>query len=86
MFAALHVRLCQTICTTRTFALLHLQSTAALPFGTIVIMILIWTLVTIPLTVFGGIAGKNNRSAWAPYSKGLCLGDDGTGQGAAGMS
>ncbi|KAG2449123.1 hypothetical protein HYH02_005871 [Chlamydomonas schloesseri] len=38
------------------------RSTAALPFGTIVIMILIWVLVTIPLTVFGGIAGKNNRA------------------------
>lgn len=37
------------------------QSTAALPFGTIVIIIIIWALVTIPLTVFGGIAGKNNR-------------------------
>lgn len=38
------------------------RSTAALPFGTIVIIIIIWSLVTIPLTVFGGIAGKNNRS------------------------
>ena len=37
------------------------QSTAALPFGTIVIVTVIWGLVTIPLTVFGGIAGKNNR-------------------------
>lgn len=38
------------------------RSTAALPFGTIVVVIFIWSLVTIPLTVFGGIAGKNNRS------------------------
>lgn len=38
------------------------RSTAALPFGTIVIMVLIWTLITIPLTVFGGIAGKNNKA------------------------
>mmetsp|Transcript_15064 Transcript_15064/g.40711 ORF Transcript_15064/g.40711 Transcript_15064/m.40711 type:complete len:621 (+) Transcript_15064:197-2059(+) len=38
------------------------RSTAALPFGTIVIVIIIWGLVTIPLTVFGGIAGKNNRA------------------------
>jgi hypothetical protein len=37
------------------------QSTAALPFGTIVVILIIWGLVTIPLTVFGGIAGKNNR-------------------------
>ena len=38
------------------------QSTAALPFGTIVVIILIWCAITIPLTVFGGIAGKNNKS------------------------
>ncbi|GIL73933.1 hypothetical protein Vretimale_5121 [Volvox reticuliferus] len=38
------------------------RSTAALPFGTIVIMCLIWCIVAIPLTVFGGIAGKNNRA------------------------
>ena len=37
------------------------QSTAALPFGTIVVILVIWSLVTIPLTVFGGIAGKNAR-------------------------
>lgn len=35
------------------------RSTAALPFGTIVIMTIIWALVTFPLTVLGGIAGKN---------------------------
>ena len=39
-----------------------IQSTAALPFGTIVIIILIWCAITIPLTVFGGIAGKNNKA------------------------
>eukprot|EP00197_Chlamydomonas_leiostraca_P002553 CAMPEP_0202857270 /NCGR_PEP_ID=MMETSP1391-20130828/278_1 /ASSEMBLY_ACC=CAM_ASM_000867 /TAXON_ID=1034604 /ORGANISM="Chlamydomonas leiostraca, Strain SAG 11-49" /LENGTH=606 /DNA_ID=CAMNT_0049536053 /DNA_START=73 /DNA_END=1893 /DNA_ORIENTATION=+ len=38
------------------------RSTAALPFGTIVVILIIWGLVTIPLTVFGGIAGKNNRA------------------------
>lgn len=38
------------------------RSTAALPFGTIVVIAIIWCLVTIPLTVFGGIAGKNNRA------------------------
>ena len=38
------------------------QSTAALPFGTIVIIIVIWSLVTIPLTVAGGIAGKNSKA------------------------
>lgn len=38
------------------------RSTAALPFGTIVVILVIWGLVTIPLTVFGGIAGKNTRA------------------------
>ena len=35
-----------------------LQSTAALPFGTIVIILVIWALVTIPLTVLGRHRGQ----------------------------
>eukprot|EP00270_Netrium_digitus_P006730 TRINITY_DN1940_c0_g1_i2.p1 TRINITY_DN1940_c0_g1~~TRINITY_DN1940_c0_g1_i2.p1 ORF type:complete len:647 (-),score=171.95 TRINITY_DN1940_c0_g1_i2:358-2208(-) len=38
------------------------RSSQALPFGTIVIVIVIWALVTFPLTVVGSIAGKKNRS------------------------
>mmetsp|Transcript_8620 Transcript_8620/g.14878 ORF Transcript_8620/g.14878 Transcript_8620/m.14878 type:complete len:589 (-) Transcript_8620:493-2259(-) len=38
---------------------LSYDSTAALPFGTIFLMLLIWSLVAFPLTVVGGIAGKN---------------------------
>ena len=38
------------------------RSTAALPFGTIVIIILLWALITFPLTVMGGIAAKNSKS------------------------
>ena len=37
------------------------RTTAALPFGTICIIIVIWALVTFPLTVLGGIAGKNSK-------------------------
>ncbi|GIL57276.1 hypothetical protein Vafri_12531 [Volvox africanus] len=37
------------------------RSTAALPFGTIVIIILIWALITFPLTVLGGIGAKNSK-------------------------
>ena len=44
---------------------IHYRSTAALPFGTICIIILIWALVTIPLTVAGGIAGKNVKTEFA---------------------
>jgi Endomembrane protein 70 len=44
-----------------------LQSTAALPFGTIVIIMLIWSAITIPLTVFGGIAGKNHQVPLQPH-------------------
>ncbi|MEW5307798.1 MAG: hypothetical protein WDW36_010174 [Sanguina aurantia] len=36
-------------------------SMVALPFGTIVIIAVIWLLVTFPLTVLGGIAAKNGR-------------------------
>ena len=39
-----------------------MQSTAALPFGTIVIILAIWALITIPLTIAGGIVGKNTRT------------------------
>ncbi|KAL1197129.1 Transmembrane 9 superfamily member 4 [Cardamine amara subsp. amara] len=38
------------------------QATAALPFGTIVVIFLIWALVTSPLLILGGIAGKNRKS------------------------
>lgn len=38
------------------------RSTAALPFGTIVIIILLWALITFPLTVMGGIAAKNSKT------------------------
>ncbi|KAK7276189.1 hypothetical protein RIF29_17324 [Crotalaria pallida] len=50
-----------TFCFLNTVALAY-KSTAALPFGTIVVIFLIWTLVTSPLLVLGGIAGKNSRS------------------------
>ncbi|XP_054797311.1 transmembrane 9 superfamily member 2-like [Prosopis cineraria] len=50
-----------TFCFLNTVALAY-NSTAALPFGTIVVIFLIWTLVTTPLLVLGGIAGKNSRS------------------------
>eukprot|EP01025_Chloroclados_australasicus_P021661 TRINITY_DN2271_c0_g1_i1.p1 TRINITY_DN2271_c0_g1~~TRINITY_DN2271_c0_g1_i1.p1 ORF type:complete len:602 (-),score=61.60 TRINITY_DN2271_c0_g1_i1:553-2358(-) len=41
------------------FVAVAYHSTAALPFGTIVVVFFIWALVTIPLTIVGGIAGKN---------------------------
>ena len=34
----------------------------ALPFGTIVAIIAIWSLVTLPLMVLGGIVGKNSKT------------------------
>ncbi|KAI4299650.1 hypothetical protein L6164_033086 [Bauhinia variegata] len=37
------------------------NSTAALPSGTVVVIFLIWTLLTTPVLVLGGIAGKNSR-------------------------
>lgn len=49
-----------TFCFLNTVAIAY-NSTAALPFGTIVVILLIWTLVTSPLLVLGGIAGKNSK-------------------------
>lgn len=50
-----------TFCFLNTVAIAY-NSTAALPFGTIVVILLIWTLVTSPLLVLGGIAGKNSKA------------------------
>lgn len=51
-------------CFNNTVAWIY-RSTAALPIGTIIVILLIWGAVTIPLTVFGGIAGKNHHGAFA---------------------
>ncbi|KAK1575298.1 hypothetical protein Q3G72_004283 [Acer saccharum] len=50
-----------TFCFLNTVAIAY-NATAALPFGTIVVIFLIWTLVTSPLLVLGGIAGKNSKA------------------------
>lgn len=41
------------------------HSTAALPFGTICVIFVLWALITFPLTVVGGIAGKNKQVSHA---------------------
>ncbi|CAL9747613.1 unnamed protein product [Musa acuminata subsp. burmannicoides] len=38
------------------------SATAALPFGTILVILLIWALVTSPLLILGGVAGKNSKT------------------------
>ncbi|KAL3525059.1 hypothetical protein ACH5RR_013431 [Cinchona calisaya] len=50
-----------TFCFLNTVAIAY-SATAALPFGTIVVIFLIWALVTSPLLVLGGIAGKNSQT------------------------
>ncbi|GMN51445.1 hypothetical protein TIFTF001_020596 [Ficus carica] len=50
-----------TFCFLNTVAIAY-TATAALPFGTIVVIVLIWMLVTSPLLVLGGIAGKNSKA------------------------
>ncbi|XP_020273471.1 transmembrane 9 superfamily member 2-like [Asparagus officinalis] len=50
-----------TFCFLNTVAIAY-SATAALPFGTIVVILLIWTLVTSPLLVLGGVAGKNGKT------------------------
>ena len=46
-----------------TVALVY-NSTQALPFSTICIILLLWTLITFPLTVIGGIMGKNTKETF----------------------
>ncbi|KAL5995470.1 Cellular adhesion and filamentous growth protein [Asimina triloba] len=50
-----------TFCFLNTVAIAY-SATAALPFGTIVVIGLIWALVTLPLLILGGIAGKNSKA------------------------
>lgn len=50
-----------TFCFLNTVAIAY-NATAALPFGTIVVIFLIWALVTSPLLVLGGIYGKNSKA------------------------
>lgn len=47
-----------TFCFLNSVAIAY-NSTAALPFGTILVILLIWMLVTSPLLVLGGVLGKN---------------------------
>jgi hypothetical protein len=47
----------------------HYGSTAALPFGTIIIVLLIMLLAGFPLTVLGGIGGRHQAPEWAPPSR-----------------
>ena len=50
---------------------------AALPFGTILVIMFIWMLVTLPLTVIGGIVAQHAQSAPPPLGSAparlLCL-------------
>ena len=50
-------------CFLNTVAIAY-NSQAALPFGTIVVIMLIWALVTLPLTVLGGVVGRNSAKGW----------------------
>ncbi|KAL0905347.1 hypothetical protein M5K25_023759 [Dendrobium thyrsiflorum] len=49
-----------TFCFLNTVAIAY-NATAALPIGTILVILLIWMLVTSPLLVLGGVAGKNSK-------------------------
>ncbi|CAL5347320.1 unnamed protein product [Camellia sinensis] len=50
-----------TFCFLNTVVIFY-NATAALPFVTIVVIVFIWTFVTSPLLVLGGIAGKNSTA------------------------
>ncbi|WOK93208.1 hypothetical protein Cni_G01902 [Canna indica] len=56
-----------TFCFLNNVAIVY-SATAALPFGTILVILLICALVTYPLLVLGGIAGKNIKTEFqAPW-------------------
>ncbi|KAK4749086.1 hypothetical protein SAY87_026535 [Trapa incisa] len=50
-----------TFCFLNTVVILY-NVTAALPSGTILLVVLIWALVTSPLLVFGGISGMDSKA------------------------
>eukprot|EP00892_Ulva_mutabilis_P005551 jgi/Ulvmu1/3368/UM156_0025.1 len=54
-----------TFAVLNTIAIIY-RSTQALPFGTIVLIIFLWALVTFPLTVLGGIMAKNAKVSFDP--------------------
>eukprot|EP00744_Colponema_vietnamica_P011192 GILI01015742.1.p1 GENE.GILI01015742.1~~GILI01015742.1.p1 ORF type:complete len:585 (+),score=186.98 GILI01015742.1:31-1785(+) len=51
-----------------TVALIY-SSTAALPFSTILVILLTWALLTLPLTIAGGIFAKKHASVFEPVSR-----------------
>ncbi|CAL5354526.1 unnamed protein product [Camellia sinensis] len=53
--------LCLTFCFLNTVAITY-RATAALPLGTILVLLSIWVLVALPLLLLGGIAAKNSTS------------------------
>ncbi|CAK7327942.1 unnamed protein product [Dovyalis caffra] len=50
-----------TFCFLNTVAVAY-TAAAALPLGTIFVIVLIWTLVSYPLLILGGIVGKNSKA------------------------
>jgi hypothetical protein len=52
-----------TFCLLNTVAIAY-KATAALPFGTILLIVVLWIFVAFPLLVLGGIAGKNRKVAF----------------------
>ena len=48
---------------------LALQSSVALPFATVLVVILMWSLVTFPLTVFGAMRGRAAAAKYDPPCK-----------------
>ncbi|KAK9095601.1 hypothetical protein Scep_027070 [Stephania cephalantha] len=52
-----------TFCFLNTVAIIY-SATVALPFGTILVILLLWTLVTAPLLLLGGIVAKNRNKVF----------------------
>ncbi|KAK9120470.1 hypothetical protein Syun_018087 [Stephania yunnanensis] len=52
-----------TFCFLNTVAIIY-SATVALPFGTILVILLLWTLVTAPLLLLGGVVAKNRNKVF----------------------
>lgn len=41
------------------FVAIYYKASRAIPFGTMVVVVLLWTFVTLPLTMVGAVLGRN---------------------------
>mmetsp|Transcript_95568 Transcript_95568/g.154166 ORF Transcript_95568/g.154166 Transcript_95568/m.154166 type:complete len:594 (-) Transcript_95568:320-2101(-) len=60
---------CFAVCGVLNGIAIAWASLAAIPFGTIVIMVMIWLLVSSPLVLFGTVVGRNTAAPYVPPAR-----------------